>query len=154
MNLIGYSTPVIRDPQPADERSWRRLWATYNSFYEKDLPETVTAFTWERILDPRSMIFARLAVLDGIVAGFNVCVLHESTWTLTPVCYLEDIFVDSSHRREGLGSMLIEDLLKLARSRQWSRVYWHTRADNDPARLLYNKFVKSDDFVRYRLLLD
>ena len=154
MNLIPYSSPVIRDPQPADEQSWRRLWADYNSFYETDIPENVTAFTWERILDSRSMIFARLAILDGIVAGFNVCVLHESTWTQTPVCYLEDIFVDSSYRRQGLGSMLIEDLLKLARLRRWSRVYWHTRADNGPARLLYDKFVKSDDFVRYRLLLD
>jgi ribosomal protein S18 acetylase RimI-like enzyme len=151
---VPYSTPVIRDPQSADERSWRQLWADYNSFYETDIPEAVTAFTWERILDPRSMIFARLATQDGVVAGFNVCVLHESTWTQSPVCYLEDFFVDSSYRRQGLGSMLIEDLLKLARLRRWSRVYWHTRANNTAARFLYDKFVKSDDFVRYRMLLD
>jgi ribosomal protein S18 acetylase RimI-like enzyme len=154
MNLVPYPTPVIRDPHLADERSWRQLWASYNSFYETDIPESVTAFTWQRILNPRSRVFARLAVLAGAVVGFSICVLHESTWTQTPVCYLEDLFVDAPHRRRGIGRLLIEDLLKLASARRWSRVYWHTRANNDQARLLYDKFVKSDDFVRYRLLLD
>ena len=94
MNPTPYSTSIVRDPQPADERSWRRLWAGYNSFYETNIPEAVTAFTWKRILDPTSAVFARLATFDENVVGFSISVLHESTWTRTPVCYLEDLFTD------------------------------------------------------------
>ena len=39
--------PVIRDPAPADEADWRRLWSGYCTFYETAVPETVTAATWE-----------------------------------------------------------------------------------------------------------
>ena len=41
----------------------------------------------------------------------------------------------------------------LGRERGWSRLYWHTRASNETARRLYDKFVNADDFVRYRMIL-
>ena len=43
---------------------------------------------------------------------------------------------------------------RLGRDRGWSRLYWHTRASNEAARRLYDKFVNADDFVRYRMILD
>ena len=98
-------------------------------------------------------MFARLAEDEGHVVGFAVCVLHEGTWTLDPICYLEDLFIEPNFRGRGAARRLIEDLIVQAREKNWSRVYWHTRTDN-PARRLYDEFVKADDFVRYRLILD
>ena len=143
---------IIRDPSQKDEAAWRRLWSGYNAFYEASVPEQVTDRTWQRILDPVSPIFARLAE-DGDVIGFSICVLHEGTWATRPVCYLEDLFVDPKHRGRGAGRLLIKDVVDRAHARHWSRLYWHTRADN-PARRLYDEFAKADDFVRYRLLFD
>jgi len=144
------STPFIRDPAPTDEMAWRRLWSEYNAFYQASIPETVTARTWQRILDPTSpSIFGRLAVADDEVAGFSVSVLHDSTWTIAPVCYLEDLFVAPRFRGRGCGRLLIQDLVDYAQSKGWSRLYWHTRASN-PARRLYDEFANADDFVRYR----
>jgi GNAT superfamily N-acetyltransferase len=145
--------PTIRDPVAADEDAWRRLWSDYNTFYETRVLETVTARTWQRIIDPTSAIFARLAIIDAAVVGFSVCVLHDGTWTVAPVCYLEDLFVDPQYRGRGCGRLLIQDLVSRASSKGWSRLYWHTRADN-PARRLYDQFVWADDFVRYRLVFD
>ena len=82
--------------------------------------------------------------------GFSTSVLHETTWTIAPVCYLEDLFVAPAFRGRGVGRMLIADLIERAKSNGWSRLYWHTRAGN-PARRLYDEFDKADDFVRYRL---
>jgi GNAT superfamily N-acetyltransferase len=147
------STMSIRDALPADEMAWRELWSQYNAFYETTIPETVTARTWQRILDPASVISARLAVLDDAVIGFSVSVLHDSTWTAAPVCYLEDLFVAPKFRGRGGGRLLIADVLDRAKAKGWSRLYWHTRANNT-ARLLYDEFAKADDFVRYRLILD
>jgi GNAT superfamily N-acetyltransferase len=85
--------------------------------------------------------------------GFSICVLHEGTWTMSPICYLEDLFVDPRFRLVGIGRRLMQDVVDRARANQWSRVYWHTRVGN-PAGRLYDKFAQADDFVRYRLLLE
>jgi GNAT superfamily N-acetyltransferase len=144
---------TIRDPAPADESAWRRLWSGYNAFYQATIPEQVTARTWQRLLDPASPLFGRLLVAEDAVAGFGICVLHDSSWTAAPVCYLEDLFVAPEYRRRGFGRLLIEDALTRARANGWPRLYWHTRASN-PARGLYDRFADADDFVRYRLRLD
>jgi GNAT superfamily N-acetyltransferase len=142
--------PTLRDPVATDETAWRSLWSQYNAFYETRIAEAVTARTWQRILDPAAPIFSRLATVDDAVIGFSTSVLHEITWAIAPVCYLEDLFVAPAFRGCGIGRMLIADLIERAKSNGWSRLYWHTRAGN-PARRLYDEFDKADDFVRYRL---
>ncbi len=146
------SAICIRDAAAADEAAWRRLWSDYCAFYDTRIPELVTARTWQRMLDPASPIFARVAAVNEAVVGFATGVVHEATWTATPVCYLEDLFVDPQFRRRGLGRLLIADLLDRAKASGWSRLYWHTRAAN-PARRLYDEFANADDFVRYRVML-
>jgi GNAT superfamily N-acetyltransferase len=138
---------LIRDVAPSDRDAWFRLWAGYNAFYETEVAAAVSERTWQRMLDANAPLFGRVAEVDGHVAGFSLCVLHEGTWVDAPVCYLEDLFVDPALRGQGLGRRLIEDLVALARTRGWSRLYWHTRADN-PARKLYDEFTAADDFVR------
>ena len=141
---------VIRDALPADHDDWLRLWTGYNTYYEASVPPATTARTWQRILDPNSSTFCRIAEVDGRVIGFSTSVLHDSTWTAAPGCYLEDLFVDPECRGKGIGRKLIEDLVSLAKKNGWARLYWHTRDDN-PARKLYDEFVAADRFVRYRL---
>jgi ribosomal protein S18 acetylase RimI-like enzyme len=148
------SSIVIRDPSAADEAEWRRLWAGYNEFYEAHVEEPVTAATWRRLLFKSDGLFGRLAVYDGAIAGFTACVLHAGTWTQQPICYLEDLFVDPALRGKGIGEALIDDLIVRAHDLGWSRIYWHTRENNEVARRLYDKFAKADDFVRYRLFVD
>ena len=144
-------TAIVRDPVASDEGPWRRLWSGYAAFYKSQIPAAVTTATWQRMLDPRSAIFGRLAVVDAVVVGFSVSILHDSTWTTAPICYLEDLFVDPEYRGRGFGRLLIQDLVDRAKSRGWSRLYWHTQAAN-PARHLYDEYVAADDFVRYRVI--
>ncbi len=144
----------MRDLHARDEADWLRLWSGYLSFYESKLPNDVTNFTWQRAIDPHSSIIGRVAELDGEIIGFSLSVLHSGTWTKEPICYLEDLFVDPSSRGSGAGRALIQDLVDLAKERDWSRLYWHTRQDNAVARRLYDKFTPADDFVRYRLVFD
>jgi GNAT superfamily N-acetyltransferase len=153
MAAAGLDSFLIRDPKPQDEAAWRRLWAGYVAFYEADVTNAVTAGTWARLLDPNFGMIGRLAELDGAAVGFTISVIHFGSWTLAPVCYLEDLFVDPQARGHGIGRALIDDLVALARDRGWSRLYWHTKASNETARRLYDRYVGADDFVRYRLLL-
>lgn len=141
---------VIRDVSQTDQDVWLRLWDGYNAFYQTEVPSQITGLTWQHILDPQSAIFCRIAETTGKVIGFSTSVLHDSTWTAAPSCYLEDLFVDPAYRGHGIGRKLINDLIMLAKTNGWPRVYWHTREDNS-ARKLYDEFVKADNFVRYRL---
>jgi GNAT superfamily N-acetyltransferase len=122
--------PAIRDPRPADEADWRVLWSGYCEFYETEVPETVTAATWERMLAVGSPLFGRIAECDGRV------------------------FVAPDLRGRGIARALIEDQLELCRRQGWSRLYWHTRDSNHEARRLYDHFATADDFVRYRMILE
>jgi GNAT superfamily N-acetyltransferase len=146
-------TVAIRDAHRKDETVWRSLWNAYCSFYKIEIAEEITTATWRRGLDPASPIFIRLAEQKGSIKGFAVCVLHEGTWAIEPVCYLEDIYVAHNARGNGLGRALIDDLITLGKKNGWSRLYWHTQASNTTARRLYDHYAPADDYVRYRLTL-
>ena len=142
---------IIRDAAEHDEAAWRKLWAGYLAFYEAEVPEEVTAFTWARVLDPGSRVSMRVAEEDGKVLGFAIHHYHDSTWDIAPECYLEDLFVDGTARGKGVGRALIDDLIALSKRHGWRGIYWHTNEDNARARKLYDSYVQSDGHIRYRL---
>ncbi|AEI37280.1 MAG: GNAT family N-acetyltransferase [Zymomonas mobilis subsp. pomaceae] len=144
---------IIRDATAADEQAWRHLWAGYTAFYKTDLSEEITAMTWARVLDPNSSMTIRIAECKDQIIGFVLYVIHEGSWVLNPICYLEDLFVDPAARKTGVGRALIKDIIQLASKHHWSRVYWHTEVDNS-ARKLYNQFISADNFVRYLIKIN
>lgn len=143
-------TVTIRRIEARDEKRWGELWQGYCRFYETDLSEAVTRHTWARILDAASPVRAIVAEReDGAVIGMANYVIHENTWTLTPVCYLEDLFVDPGERAAGVGKRLIDWLLDEVKTQGWSRLYWATRENNYRARGLYDKYTPHSGFLRY-----
>ena len=141
---------VIRSIEARDERPWRELWDGYCRFYERELSEPITRHTWARLLDPAVPLHGTVAEREGEgVIGMANYIIHENTWSLTPVCYLEDLFVDPQRRAAGVGKQLIDWLVAEAKRAGWSRVYWHTRETNYRARGLYDKYTPHSGFVRY-----
>jgi GNAT superfamily N-acetyltransferase len=141
--------PVIHSALPTDEAAWRKMWQGYCDFYGVKLGKAVSDRTWQRILDPDSAIMCVVAEVDGKVYGFANCVVHENTWEIQPVCYLEDLYVVPSARGHGIGKALVEWLRNAMRAEGWARLYWVTREDNEAARKLYDQFTSADGFVRY-----
>jgi GNAT superfamily N-acetyltransferase len=105
---------------------------------------------WRRILAPEEPVGCLLACRgEGNPVGLANYVLHLHTWSLQPVCYLEDLFVSPEARVSGTGRALIESLVALAKGHGWRRVYWHTHERNYRARMLYDRVVARTDYVRY-----
>jgi len=148
---LSQQIPTIREAAAGDEAAWRRLWSDYCAFYKASVAEAVTATTWARIVDPMAPVLARLAEVEGRVVAFAVCVVHARTWSIEPILYLEDLFVDPAVRGRNVGHALIEDLLALCKARGFGQLYWHTEGDNTRARRLYDRFRPADGYVRYRL---
>jgi GNAT superfamily N-acetyltransferase len=143
-------TLTVRRIEARDEARWRELWDGYVRFYEAEVSEAVTRHTWNRIMDASTPVHGIVAEHEahGVIGMANY-LIHENTWTLTPVCYLEDLFVDPRQREAGVGKLLIDWLVAEMKSRGWARLYWHTRENNYRARGLYDKYTPHSGFLRY-----
>ena len=141
---------TIRTVGPGDEAEWRRLWNLYQTFYQVTLSDAVTASAWRRIVSADTPHIGGLVAErgPGLVGMLNF-VVHEITWAIAPVCYLEDLYVDEAVRGGGIGRALIERLVARGRDAGWHRIYWNTARDNSPAQRLYNKLAERTGWVRY-----
>jgi GNAT superfamily N-acetyltransferase len=147
---ILMSDVVIRPAEARDEPRWRELFAGYVDFYRAVVPEATTAATFARILDPASPVGALLAERGGEVIGLCNYVVHESTWDVRPVCYLQDLYVDPARRGGGAAKALILACEAEAARLGCFRIYWQTQEYNAPARSLYDTIVPRSSFIVYR----
>ncbi len=148
MNRIA--EPLIRPAEPRDEADWRRLWAGYLRFYRAAVPEEVTAATWARLLDPESDMACLVAERNGKVIGICNYLFHASTWSVQPICYLQDLYVDPAARGSDAARALILACEDAARAAGAFRLYWQTQEYNGAARSLYDTIVPRSSFIVYR----
>lgn len=81
--------------------------------------------------------------------GFVHTVLHPHTWPTADYCYLEDLFVDESARRQGVARSLIEAVYAEAARRCCNRVYWVTQSGNHAAQALYTQLARQIDMIQF-----
>ncbi|MCF6198108.1 MAG: GNAT family N-acetyltransferase [Hyphomicrobiaceae bacterium] len=141
---------TIRPLEKSDCPRWLLLWQGYLQFYETELPDEVTAKTWQGILSQNGG-HEGLGALDatGKLIGFAHILYHGSTWSISDYCYLEDLFVDPDARHQGAGAALMAGAEKAARDRGCARLYLTTAEQNHTARRLYDQALGSAGFVRY-----
>ena len=132
----------------ADRPRWTELWTAYLDFYQTVLPPEQFDYTWTRLMAATSL-HGRALRQDGRLVGFTHFLFHESGWTMQPVVYLQDLFVDATVRGTGGGRKLIEAVGDAARKAGATRMYWLTQQDNAVARQLYDRLARHSGFIRY-----
>ena len=145
----------VRAPCQDDWMEWRRLWSANCTHLGASMSETDDGELWRRIMDPEHPVHALVCCKahDGALMGFAHYVLHPHTFSAKMVCYLEDLWVDPSARRVGAARALLDVLVARGKAEDWRRIYWHTEADNAPARALYDGLVHATSYVRYDIAL-
>ncbi len=89
--------------------------------------------------------WAFVAEVDGMVQGFALYYIRYSTWKGQRM-YLEDILVTEAARGKGLGSLLMNALIKEAKERKFTGITWQVLNWNEPALNFYRKFnTRFDD---------
>ena len=145
----------VRRVRAGDLDRWRELWSGYLAFYRAQVPDHVTALTFERLCEAEKGMIGLVAVdAEDRPIGFAHLVFHPATWSALDYCYLEDLYVDRSHRGGPVARAMFDAVYAEARRRGVPRVYWHTQQFNAPARSLYDTVGRLTSFVLYERLLD
>lgn len=83
--------------------------------------------------------WAWVAEADGKVEGFALYYVRYSTWKGQRM-YLEDIVVTEKMRGHGMGKLLLDKLIQVAKEKNYSGVMWQVLDWNKPAIHFYKKF--------------
>ncbi len=143
---------TIRALGDGDWDDWSALWAGYLDFYRAELHDETSRATFERLCGGDDAMFGLLAVDDaGGAIGLANCVVHPSTWSRRPKCYLEDLFVAPTARGADVGRALLMAVKSAATERGADDVYWHTQQYNGRARSLYDTVGRPTSFVVYEM---
>ncbi|GAB5539289.1 MAG: GNAT family N-acetyltransferase [Salibacteraceae bacterium] len=85
-----------------------------------------------------------VAEQDGRVVGMALYYYCYSTWR-GKYLYLEDLVVEASHRRHGIGSMLFERLIDQTKAQGLKQMGWQVLDWNEPAINFYKKYQATLD---------
>lgn len=143
--MIG-ETMIISLLQPSDYDDWLPLWLDN---MEHLVDADVTAETWRRICDPNHAVKGLAYRADSAAPITGIChyVLHPTTGSIKPVCYMQDVFVDPAARRQGIARTLITTLAQMGKTQGWARIYWLAERKNDAAQRLYQSIGIKLDFT-------
>ncbi|HTU81885.1 MAG TPA: GNAT family N-acetyltransferase [Candidatus Acidoferrales bacterium] len=148
----------VRPIRQSDYEQWLPLWDGYNAFYGRSgataLDPAITAATWSRFFDPYEPVHAFVADDGAQLVGLTHYLLHRSTTSIVPTCYLQDLFAAEASRGKGVGRALILAVYEWAASSGCNRVYWQTHETNAVAQRLYESIAERSGFIVYRKRLD
>ena len=143
----------IQYARESDYQQWQVLWEAYQHFYKVELGDDVTEKTWSRFFNNVHPVFCLMARDGDKILGFAHFVFHESTWSTTQYCYLEDLYVVNEVRGRQVGKQLIDYLSNIAKTQNCTRLYWHTHETNKVAQKLYNWIGHNPGTILYEIPL-
>ncbi len=93
---------------------------------------------------------------EGAPRGFALFFRTYSTWVGKPGIWLEDLFVPSEHRGQGIGAALLREIARIAIARDYGRVEWAVLDWNEPAISFYRRLGATplDEWTTFRLAGD
>ncbi|WP_298896963.1 GNAT family N-acetyltransferase [uncultured Psychroserpens sp.] len=136
---------TIYHAQLRDLEGLINLFDGYRVFYKQDSnPAAVKRFLTQRIVKNDSIIY--IAYINDEAAGFTQLYPLLSSVSMKPMYLLNDLYVHSKFRGQGIGEALINRAKHLCQSENNKGMAIQTAFDN-PAQNLYERlgFVKDSD---------
>lgn len=145
---------VITQADSGDLEALVPLFAAYRSFYEQPYDEAAArAFLADRIGNRESVIF--IARIESRAVGFTQLYPIFSSVGASRTWLLNDLYVDESARRRGVGAALLDAAREHGRATGATSLTLQTTTDNAAAQALYQKhgWIRQDGFCWYDLPL-
>jgi ribosomal protein S18 acetylase RimI-like enzyme len=80
-----------------------------------------------------------VAEADGLIVGFALYYIRYSTWKGKKM-YLEDILVTEDWRKKGIGTLLMDELVRIAKEKDFQGITWQVLEWNEPAIKFYERY--------------
>jgi GNAT superfamily N-acetyltransferase len=132
---------TISPARPADAEDIAVLLAELRRYYGA----TETAPLAARVRQVSEAVFASppaahvlLARARGALAGFAAYTFHWPAAGLARSLYLKELYVSQSHRRQGIGRLLMREIFQTATRHGCCRVEWTADTSNPPAQAFYD----------------
>jgi GNAT superfamily N-acetyltransferase len=146
---------TVRPLLPEDEARWRDLCAGYAAFYKIEQTEAMASRVWGWLLDPAHSVEGIVAVdRSGQVQGLAHYRDFARPSSASMGGYLDDLFVDPDLRGEGAADVLLTELKRIGRERNWTVIRWITADDNYRARGKYDRFAVRTPWITYDMQPD
>jgi len=150
---------VIKRISAEESRLVTELFNKYRVFYNQPSdPELANRYITERLQQQESVIFVALHTLENKVIPSGFTQLYPSYSSVRAVrnWILNDLYVDSHFRKQGIGEALIRTAMNFARDMGAGYVQLETAVDNHTAQQLYEQigFVKQapdEGYIVYRI---
>lgn len=102
-------------------------------------------------MDEQAQVFGIVAEDKGALVGLVQYIVHPTTGSIEPACYMQDVFVTPEMRGRGIAKAMIGELERIGKREAWSRVYWLAEAGNEAAQALYKSLGQKMDFTLHIL---
>ena len=138
------------------------LFNKYRMFYKQPSDiEKGCAFLNERLLNNESIVVVAVEFINGrtISKGFTQLYPKYSSARMVKNWILNDLYVDDLYRKQGIGKMLIDYAMHLAKNSGSEFLQLETAFDNYTAQALYESvgFIKQSptkDFLLYKIAVN
>jgi ribosomal protein S18 acetylase RimI-like enzyme len=104
----------------------------------------------QAVFGPGAFVELMVAIRNGAIAGYAIIYPHFSSFRGERGFYLEDIYVDESSRREGVGLALLRAMARRAAERGFERIDFQVLKSNAGAIRFYEALgAESNDEERH-----
>jgi ribosomal protein S18 acetylase RimI-like enzyme len=149
---------MIRKATTQDLDQLTNLFDQYAVFYKNPSNyEKHYTYLKERLENNEAIIFvASDEINEDKLIGFALIYVTFSSLALNRILILNDLFVDSSARKKGIGEKLILQTVELAKELGANDIRLRTAKNNTVAQGLYHKmgFVREDFLYSYDLAVN
>lgn len=140
---------TIKNAERSDFHSWVQLYKQYLDFYQTMLRDEQLIALWDWFFDDEQKIYCLIAFLNDAPIGL----VHFREF-LRPIkasmgIFMDDLFVESAHRGQGIAQKLIKSVEKFALHKNIPLVRWITANDNQDAMKVYDKLALKTQWVTY-----
>jgi GNAT superfamily N-acetyltransferase len=130
------------------ESDLEALAGLYKQFWGEDSSLEKMHATFQSLRTNPNYIFL-VARRDGRLAGSVMGIVCEELYgECKPFMVVEDVIVDQNHRRQGVGSLLMRELERLAISRDCAYIIFVTEQDRTTAHQFYESLGYNPDKYR------
>ena len=142
----------IKRVSPTESELVIDLFDKYRQYYEQQSDINLAQrFINERLQKNESVIF--VAMIEDKPAGFTQLYPKYSSVSASKNWILNDLYVDSNYRKQGIGEVLIKTAMEFAKEEGATYVQLETAVDNYTAQRLYEAigFEKQEPETEYLL---